>query len=306
MDLRHLRYFVAVAQELHFGRAAARLHIAQPPLSRQIRDLEEELGVRLFSRDRRKVVLTAAGQVFLREIGPLFGQLEQAVDAARRAERGEIGTLHIGYVGAVVYSALPEIIRAFRARLPQVEVRLQEMSPAAQIEGLLRGHLEVGFARGPIEEPALDVETVLDEALVAALPAGHPLNARRRLRLATLRAEPFVVTARSRGPGYYDHIITICRDAGFSPRVVQEGSHFDVLSLVAAGCGVAIVPVSMKEIRRGDVVYRPLLERPRTQLVMASRRDATLPVLREFLASVRRLGGRGIHRRSRKSARASA
>jgi DNA-binding transcriptional LysR family regulator len=140
------------------------------------------------------------------------------------------------------------------------------------------------------------VQTVLDEELVAALPAGHGLAVRKQIGLGRLAAEPFLVTARSRGPGFHDHILTICRNSGFSPRVVQEGSHFDVLSLVAAGAGVAIVPSSLREIRRGDVIYRRLRERPRSQLVMVSRKDATSPVLREFLEDVRQLGGRGIRR----------
>lgn len=300
MDLRHLRYFLAVAEERHFGRAAARVHVSQPPLSRQIRDLEEELGVRLFDRDRHGVALTAAGGVFLGEVRRLLEQLDHSVEAARRADRGELGTLRIGYVGSVAYSGLPEIVRAFRARLPTVEVRFQEMSPAEQVEALLADRLDVGFARGPVEEPGFVVHTVLDEPLVAALPSDHPLGARKELALTMLAGEPFLLTARARGPGFHDHIIGLCLTAGFSPRVVQEGSHFDVLSLVAAGTGVAIVPTSLREIRRGDVVYRPLRERPRTQLVMVSRRNATSPVLREFVDDVQRLGGRGIRRGSRK------
>lgn len=302
MELRHLRYFVAVAEELHFGRAAARVHISQPPLSRQIRDLEQELGARLFDRGRHGVALTAAGGVFLGEVRRLLEQLDHSVAAARRADRGELGTLRIGYVGSVAYSGLPEIVRAFRTRLPSVEVRLREMSPAEQVEALLADRLDVSFARGPVEEPGLRVQTVLDETLVAALPSSHPLSARREVGLAMLAREPFVLTARARGPGFHDHILTICRNAGFSPRVVQEGSHFDVLSLVAAGTGVAIVPASLREIRRGDVVYRPLRERPRTQLVMVSSKNATSPVLRQFVDDVQRLGGRGIRRGSRKPA----
>src|SRR5215471_3790909 len=170
MELRHLRYFVAVAEELHFGRAAARVHIAQPALSRQIRSLEDEMKLRLFERDRRRVSLTAAGVVFLDEVKGLMEQLERAVESARRAARGERGTLRIAYVPAVAYAGLPEIVRAFRQRVPDVEVRLQETHPARQIEALLAGRIDVGFARGPIQEPSLIVETVMEEPLVAALP----------------------------------------------------------------------------------------------------------------------------------------
>lgn len=297
MELRHLRYFVAVAEELHFGRAAARLHVAQPPLSRQIRDLEAELGATLFDRTRRAVALTVAGTAFLEEVRHVFESVERGTTAARRAHRGEIGVLRIGYVGSVAYSGLPEIVRAFRARLPGVEIRMQEMSPARQVEALLGERLDVGFARGPVDEPALDVQTVLDEPLVAAIPFQHALASRAKVPLRALAHEPFLVTARTRGPGYHDYVLTACRQAGFSPRIVQEGSHFDVLSLVAAGMGVAVVPSSLREIRRGDVLYRPLLERVRTQLVMVSRRTSTSPVLREFVIGVKRLGRHGLHRR---------
>jgi DNA-binding transcriptional LysR family regulator len=297
MDLRHLRYFVAVAEELHFGRAAARVHVAQPSLSRQIRDLEDEMGLRLFERDRRRVALTAAGGVFLDEVKRLLEQLERAVDAARRTARGERGTLRIAYVPAVAYTGLPEIVRAFRQRLPDVEVRLQETNPARQVQALLAGRVDVGFARGPIHEPALAVETVMEEPLVAAFPTGHPLSRRKMLKLAMLAGEPFVLQARSRGPGSHDQILAICRAAGFSPRVVQEGSQTDALSLVAAGVGVAIVPTSLRVIRRAGVVYRPLRERPMTQLVMVWCKDAPMPVLREFLQEVRRMGDRGIRAR---------
>jgi DNA-binding transcriptional LysR family regulator len=165
MQLRHLRYFVAVAEELHFGRAAARVHGAQPALSRQIRSLEEEMGLRLFERDRRRVALTAAGVAFLDEARFLLGHVERAVAAARRAERGELGLLRIGYVPAVVGTGLPEIVRAFRQRFPGVDVRLQEMNPALQVEGLLGKRVDVGFVRGPIDEPALAAQTVLEEPL---------------------------------------------------------------------------------------------------------------------------------------------
>jgi DNA-binding transcriptional LysR family regulator len=294
MELRHLRYFVAVAQELHFGRAAARLQVAQPALSRQIRDLEEEMALRLFERNRRRVALTAAGAAFLDEASSLLGHVERAVETARRAARGEHGSLRIGYVPAVIYTGLPEIVRAFRKRFPGVEVRLQEMNPATQVEALLAERVDVGFVRGPIHEPALGGETVLEEPLVAALPSGHRLGSRKRLGLAMLAGEPFVLQARSRGPGFHDQILAICRGAGFSPWVVQEGSQTDALSLVASGAGVAIVPTSLRVLRRAGVVYRPLRERPMTQLAMVWRKDAALPVLHAFLEGVRRLGARGI------------
>ena len=298
MELRHLRYFVAVGEELHFSRAASRVHVAQPALSRQIRALEEEMGVRLFERDRRRVALTAGGAAFLEAARSVLGDVDRAVETARRAARGERGVLRIGYVPAVVYTGLPDLVRAFRERWPGVDVRLQEMNPAMQAEALLAERVDVGFVRGPIPEPALAWKTVLEEPLVAALPSGHRLGGRKRLDLAMLAAEPFVLQARSRGPGSHDQILAICRSAGFSPRVVQEGSHIDVLSLVASGAGVAIVPTSLRLIRRAGVVFCPLRERPVTQLNMVWRKRAESPVLREFLAAIERVGARGIRLRA--------
>jgi DNA-binding transcriptional LysR family regulator len=301
IELRHLRSFVAVAEELHFGRAAARVHIVQPALSRQIRALEEEMGLRLFARDRRRVTLTPAGAVFFDQVRVLLEQVARAVDTARRADRGEVGSLRIAYVPAMAGTGLPEIVRGFRKRFPGVEVQLQEMSPAMQVEAVLGERVDVGFARGPIHEPALAAETVLEEPLVAALPSGHRLGRHKRLGLAMLAREPFVLQARSRGPGSHDQILAVCRSAGFSPRVVQEGSQAEVASLVASGAGVAIVPASLRTVRRAGVLYRPLHERPMTRLDMVWRKDATLPVLRAFLAEVRRMGARGIRPSAQKA-----
>jgi DNA-binding transcriptional LysR family regulator len=299
MELRHLRYFIAVADELHFGRAAARVRVAQPAVSRQIRTLEQEIGLNLFERDRRRVVLTVAGAAFLQEARSILGHVERAVVTAHRAARGEIGLLRIGYVPAVVHTGLPEIVRAFRKRFSQVEVRLQEMNPAMQVEALLAERVDVGFVRGPIDEPELASTTVLKEPLVAVLPSGHRLGSHERLSVAMLAKEPFVFQARSRGPGSHDHILAICRRAGFSPQIVQEGSFTDLLSLVASGAGVAIVPTSLRAIRRAGVLFRPLREQPMTQLDMVWRKGAALPVLREFLEQVRRLGARGIQPKTR-------
>ena len=229
-----------------------RLHIVQPALSRQIRALEQELGLRLFERDRRRVALTPAGAVFLEEARSVLEHVARAVDAAQRADRGELGSLRIGYVPAMVSTGLPEMVRRFRERYPDVDVRLQEMTPAMQVESLLRERVDVGFVRGPIHEPALETQTVLEEPLVAALPSGHRLGRHKRLRLAMLADQPFVLQARSFGPGSHDQILAVCRSAGFSPRVVQEGSQAEVASLVASGAGVGIVPVSLRAIRRAE------------------------------------------------------
>jgi DNA-binding transcriptional LysR family regulator len=268
-------------------------------VSRQIRALEEEIGLSLLERDRRTVALTVAGAAFLDEARSLLGHVERAVAIAHQAARGELGSLRIGYVPAVVHTDLPELVRAFRKRFPRVDVRLQEMNPAMQVEALLAEQVDVGFVRGPIDEPSFASKTVLKEPLVAVLPSGHRLGGHKRLGLAMLAKERFVFQARSRGPGSHDNILSICRKAGFGPQIVQEGSYTDVLSLVAAGAGVAIVPTSLRAIRRAGTLFRPLRERPMTQLDMVWRNDAELPVLREFLEQVRRLGAPGSRPRTR-------
>jgi DNA-binding transcriptional LysR family regulator len=197
----------------------------------------------------------------------------------------------------VVHTGLPEIVRAFRKRFSRVDVRLQEMNPAMQVDALIAERIDVGFVRGPIDEPTLASKTVFKEPMVAVLPCGHRLGGHKILGLAMLAKEPFVFQARSRGPAAHDHILAICRKAGFSPQIVQEGSYTDLLSLVASGAGVAIVPTSLRAIRRAGVLFRPLRERPMTQLDIVWCQDAASPVLREFLEHVWRLGARGIRPR---------
>ena len=251
------------------------------------------MGVRLFDRDRRGVALTSAGVVFLGEARSVLEHVARAVEAAQRADRGEFGSLRIGYVPAMVSTGLPEIVRRFRERYPDVDVQMHEMTPATQIEALLAERVDVGFVRGPVHEPALATQTVLEEPLVAALPSGHRLGRNKRLRLAMLAGEPFVLQARSLGPGSHDQILAVCRGAGFSPRVVQEGSQAEVASLVASGAGVAIVPASLRAIRRAGVL-RPLHERKMTRLDLVWLKDSALPVRDAFLAEVQQMGVRRI------------
>src|SRR5262252_5539734 len=196
----------------------------------------------------------------------------------------------MGYVPTVGHTGLPEIVRAFRKRFSRVELRLQEMNPAMQVDALLAERIDVGFVRGPIDEPTLASKTVFKEPLVAVLPSGHRLGGHKILGLAMLAKEPFVFQARSRGPAAHDHILAICRKAGFSPQIVQEGSNTELLSLVASGAGVAIIPTSLRAIRRAGILIRPLRERPMTQLDMVWRENAASPVLREFLEHVLALG----------------
>lgn len=300
MDLRHLRYFATVAEERHFGRAAQRLHIAQPPLSRQIQDLEAELGFPLFDRSRRRVELTPAGAVFLTHIRRVFEALDLGMHEAKRASVGETGRVVVGYPSSLAYSGITEILRAFRTRFPSVELSLREMPPQEQIEALKEGWLDVGFVRGPLDDASLGHQCVRREPLVVVLPEDHPLASHKRISLKQLAREPFVAFPRQRGPAFFDQIIALCQDAGFSPRIVQEAPQLDIVSLVAAGFGVSILPESIRNVRRQGLVFRPIVGSPTTNLLLVWRADDDSPALEGFLSFVRQVGvrkPRGVRRK---------
>jgi len=284
MELRHLRYFVTVAEELHFSRAAARLHMAQPPLSQQIRRLEEEIGVTLFTRTRRRVELTAAGREFLREAQTLLELSHQAVRTAQRASRGEIGRLAIGFVASADLDVLPRVLRVWHRRFPQVEIVLHGLLPAPQIEALREGRIQVGFLRLPVDEAGVVVERIQREPLVAVLPARHRLAQRARVRLSDLAGEPMVLFPRELAPGYYDLYVGACRQAGFTPRVAHEALGIQTnLGLVAAGLGFTLLPSAIRNLRRSGVVYRPLAPpTPQTDMALAYLREQSSPVLKAF------------------------
>ncbi|MGH9430032.1 MAG: LysR family transcriptional regulator [Terriglobia bacterium] len=300
MELRHLRYFLAVAEELHFGRAAAKLHMSQPPLSQQIKRLEEEMGLRLFQRTRRKVQLTPAGSVFREEARQTLAQAECAVRSAQRASQGEIGQLVVGFVDSAVYHALPPVLRAFRGRFPDVELVLREQNPAEQFQALRSSRLNVGFARSAVTDPDLAQEEIFDEPLIAALPHTHALARRHRIQLRDLAGERFVFFPRALGPGFYDQVVSLCQKAGYSFRVVQEANEMQtIVSLVAAGIGVAIVPASIRSLRMPAVSYVSLAEPgARTAMRITWRREDTSPVLQAFLKVVHEVA----HRRNGSSA----
>jgi DNA-binding transcriptional LysR family regulator len=291
MELRHLRYFLAVADELHFGRAAARLHIAQPPLSQQIRQLEAELGYPLFLRTQRRVRLTEAGAAFRAEARALLERLEQAKAAAGRVARGEAGALAVGFIASATYALLPRLYRRFRERHPDVALGLEEMSTAEQVEALRAGRIQLGLARPPVGDDTLHVETLSEEPLVAALPARHPLAARKTLPLRALAHEPFILFPRQPRPGWIDVVQDACRAAGFRPAVAQEVLELSTaVTLVAAGIGVSLVPASAQGLRLDGVAYRPLrAPAPRTTLVALRRPDDPRPVVDRFLAVTREL-----------------
>lgn len=286
MELRLLRYFVAVAEELHFGRAAARLGIAQPPLSQQIRRLEDELGVLLLRRTQRHVELTDAGEVFLAEARDILGRVERAVELAQRAQNGEIGSLRIGFAGSASYHAMPVLVRAYRERYPQVDVSLREMTTLDQIDALHEGRIHAGFLRLPVPDALLDFVVTRRERFIVALPESHPLAALERVPIARLAGEPFVLQPRHQGWGYYDTIIAACHAQGFSPLIRQEALELHtIVGLVAARLGVSLVPASARELRGTGVAYREIDgSSPVTEMALAWRRADLSPVLRSFVA----------------------
>jgi len=259
VELRHLRYFAAVAEELHFGRAAERLGIAQPPLSQQIKSLEELVGHTLFER-RPQVRLTPAGEALLEVARRTLSQMEEGLNSTRRVGRGEAGKITVGFAASILTTALPEILRTYRERFPGVELRLREVSSAAQAAALSDGGIDVGFVREAVEHGAgLICEPILREEFVAVLPPAHGLAKRRELPLGELAGEPFVHFPRAVAPALYDQVGDACRRAGFQPLVVQEAQEWlTILGLVEAGLGVSLVPDSFRRLRWGGVQYRPL------------------------------------------------
>ncbi|MCE7000981.1 LysR family transcriptional regulator [Saccharothrix sp. S26] len=261
MDLKHLRAAVAVADHLHFGRAAAALGMAQPPLSQAVKALETELGVSLFHRDTRNVELTRAGEVFVADARAALSMVDAAARRARAAGRGEQGSLSIGMVGSAVLHPLPMIIREFRSRYPAVTLSFSVLPTMSQVEQLRTAALDVGLLRPPLPGPADDLELVpvSREPLVAVVPNDHRLAGRRRVHVRSLAGEPFVLFPRHLGPGLHDEITALCRRGGFTPRVVQEAVQMPtIVGLVAAGCGVSIVPGSSAAQPRPEVVFLPL------------------------------------------------
>lgn len=294
IELRMLRQFIAVAEELHFRRAAARLGMAQPPLSQSIQKLETRMGVELFDRGSRRIRLTEAGLVFLDEARKAVAQADLAVEAAQRAARGLVGSLRITYVGAAIYDFLPRLLRVYRARFPDVEIHLQERPTMRQVRALQQGEADVGFARPPVSG-AHDLRylSVLTEPLVVALPEDHPAAGRPVLTLGELAGEPFVTFPAHEGPGFHARLVAACESAGFSMRVAQEAVQMHtIIGLVAAGFGIALVPASMRNLRQVGVVYRDLgqtVSPLEVDLAVLWRRGEPSSVVTAFLETVRGL-----------------
>ena len=284
MDLRHLRYFIAVAEELNFSRAAERLHIAQPPLSQQIRSLEDELGVQLINRDERPIRLTEAGAELLEQSRDLLSRLEQIVATVQRIGKGQTGSIRVGFVGSATYDVIPEVFRRFRQEFAEVELSLVELRAVPQIEKLRHREIDVGFVRSIIDDLAFICRSVLEEPLVVALPEHHHLAAKAQVKLEALRGEPFIGFPAATS-AYGGYLLEVCRAAGFEPNVVQETIELQTaISLVSAGLGLTLAPASLERVGRIGVVYKPLAEPvPKTALYVVYRKDSKSSVLSAFL-----------------------
>jgi DNA-binding transcriptional LysR family regulator len=289
LELRHLRYFLAVAEELHFGRAAARLGVAQPALSQQIRRLEQMVGAELFRRSTRRVQLTDAGMVLLGEARRIVADVQGAGEVVRRVARGETGTLTVAFAASVMFLALPRIIRRFRAQYPDVRLELRELPTAQQLAGLYSGELDIGFVRQPSPDEELHLEVVMHEPLLVAIAKSHPLATRTRFPLRELAHEDFVLFPRDVAPGLHAQVLALCRNAGFTPNVVQESRElYTTVSLVEAGVGVTIIPASVRKMGWRGVAYKPILTPlARTRVAIAWNANNTRPVVQSFIEVVR-------------------
>ncbi|HEX8983935.1 MAG TPA: LysR family transcriptional regulator [Bryobacteraceae bacterium] len=308
VELRLYRYFTAVAEALHFGRAAEALGIAQPPLSQQIRLLERQLGTELLLRTKRRVELTETGRVFLEQARQVLQAAAQAEDAARRAARGEVGRLAIGMVSSATYEDLiPAAVLRFRERFPEVALELQERTTNEQVELLHRGTIQIGFVRPPVQDASITLEVVKREPLVIALPSAHRLAKQAKVAVADLAAEAWILLPPELGLGFYDLVLGVCLRAGFTPRTSHAAAQIHtMISLVAAGLGVTIVPASVRNLRRPGVVYRETLEEaPMAETAAAYLASSRSAVLENFLRAVRsaarRPGARAYSRIARKT-----
>jgi DNA-binding transcriptional LysR family regulator len=288
MELRHIRYFLAVAEERHFTRAAAKVGIGQPPLSQQIKDLEAEIGARLFRRVAHGAELTAAGEAFLKAVKEMPMLAERATKAARRAARGETGSLRVGLTASAAFCAVvPSAIRAFRHAYADVDLTLEEAATTRLVAGLQDGSLDTVFLRpsAPGSE-AFQLRLLSEEPMMVALPVGHPAAAQEKVNLAILKNDPFVLFPRTNSPTLHDTIIGACRQAGFEPVSGQLAPQIaSVVNLVAAGLGVSVVPASMSQLRITGVVYRKIAgQAPTARLALAFRRGETSAMVHNFVA----------------------
>lgn len=289
MELRHLRYFTTVAAEGSFSRAAEKLHIAQPPLSRQIQQLEEELGVRLLDRGR-PLTLTEPGRYLFEQSRQILQRVEDVRAMTRRIAKGMVMQFNIGFVASTLYDDLPELIRRFRIAVPGVEVHLLEMTTLEQVAALKEGRIDIGFGRLRFDDPLIIRKVIREERLCIAAPKGHPLVARgTALRLKDTAGEPLILYPRAPRPGYADQVLSFFHDAGIDPVIATEARELQTaLGLVASGGGITIVPASVRRLGRDDVAYIDLDEPKMTSpIIMSYRKNDSSRLLAQLVELVR-------------------
>jgi DNA-binding transcriptional LysR family regulator len=294
LEFRHLRYFIAVAEELHFGRAAARLHLAQPPLSQQIRKLEEILGYPLFTRTSRVVRLTSAGEIFLERARRTLRSVHEDIAEARSVGRGEAGFLRVGYISSGMLTQLPAMLGSYRKRYPNVQLQLHESVTSGVTRGLATGALDAGILRDPDATEGIHTEVLFSEPYVAVLPAQHPLAGRKAISAGALRDESFVFFSRTAGPRAYDKTAALCELEGFRPRIMQEAPQWlSCLRLIGAGFGVTIAPACVRQVATKDVVCLPIRsnhpgQTPQSTVELAFRANEDRPIVQAFAEIARR------------------
>lgn len=285
IELRHLRYFVAVAEELHFGRAAERLHLSQPPLSQQIRKLEEILGYELFLRTSRSVQLTIAGRAFLPRALRTLRNMQRDMEETRSIGRGEVGSLNIGFVGSAVLTTLPRIFRTYREGYPRVHLKLQESFSARVIEGMENGTHDAGILRDSDPTEDIEIETIYSEPYIAVLPSWHRCAKQKSISPSALRDEPFVYYPQTAGARAFEKPLTIFEEYGFRPHIAQEASHWmTILSLVGAGFGVSVSPACVARIASREVVCVPMRgTKVMSHIELAWLTGESRPIVKAFL-----------------------
>lgn len=287
IDLRQMRYFVALGETLHFGRAAARLNVTQPPLSRQVAALEAELGLQLVDRRRRAVTLTPAGSAFLDECRQILARVDTACETARRIDRGELGQLSIGFMMHAAHSVAAGLASRFMAAFPDVSLNLRDMLPSLLRDEVIAGQIDAGILFAPPHTAGLRMSTILSEKLCCALPADHPLATAPIIPVAALRDDPLIATRTDLSPYLRATIVDHCRAAGFTPRIAMEVQvHQTIVSLVAEGMGIAIVPQSLERLAPSNVVFRPLENAPSVDSVLLWRADNANPALQSLIGLI--------------------
>jgi DNA-binding transcriptional LysR family regulator len=285
MELRQIKYFIAVAEELHFGRAAESLHLSQPALSKQIQALEDSLKIQLLERTKHSCQLTIAGKKFLETAHRILQEMEEGIQITRQVAEGHLGRVRIGFTEATLFSIAPNIFQTYREHYPQVDLILTSAGTETNVEALRTHSIDVGFVYLPIREPSLTVYPLYEEIYIAALPSSHRLAKKKEISLEFLANEPLIFYPRSLAPVFFAHFIHCCEQAGFLPNIAQEAELGQTrLGLVAAGVGISFVLSALQNLSAKGVVYRPLSDNfPTLKLALAWRKNESSPVVHEFI-----------------------